>query len=68
MRGMKMGLGLLKPLSLMERQHTYRVYYGNILIKVISATTEWEAIERVYSNIRHIYPTMDRNNFKAKKK
>lgn len=27
-----------------------------------------KAIERVYSNIRHIYPTMDRNNFKAEKR
>ena len=30
--------------------------------------TEWEAIERVYSNIKHIYPTMDRKNFKAEKR
>lgn len=52
----------------MERQHTFRVYYGNVLIKVISATTEYEAIERVYSNIIHIYPTMDRANFKAVKR
>ena len=52
----------------MEPKHTYRVFYGNILIKVISATTEYEAIERVYSNIRHIYPTMDRKNFKAEKR
>lgn len=49
----------------MERQHTFRVFYGNILIKVISATTEYEAIERVYSNIKDIYPMLDRKNFKA---
>ena len=52
----------------MERKSYYKVMYAGRLIKVLSAHSKWEAIDRIYSDNIAKHPWIQRNKLTAVKK
>lgn len=50
-----------------EDLHTFKVYYGSVLVKEVTAHSRWEAEDKVYRMFKENYPHIIRSQFKAKK-
>jgi hypothetical protein len=51
----------------MEREYLFNVYIDGRLIKLVSAHTKWEAIDKVYSRLICEYPDLNRSSIKAER-